>query len=98
VYNGFWFAPEREALQVYFDHVASSVTGTARVKLYKGSATVVGRKAPKSLYDKELVTFERDSVYNQADAGAFIKLSALRLRVRSRVEAKENALEPQKAE
>ena len=98
VYNGFWFAPEREALQVYFDHVASSVTGTARVKLYKGSATVVGRKAPKSLYDKELVTFERDSVYNQADAGAFIKLSALRLRVRSRAEAKENALEPQKAE
>ncbi len=88
VYNGFWYAPEREALQVYFDHVASSVTGTARLKLYKGSATVVGRKSPFSLYDKELVTFEADNVYNQADAGAFIKLNALRLRVRAKAEAK----------
>ncbi len=98
VYNGFWFAPEREALQVYFDHVARGVTGTARIKLYKGMATVVGRKAPKSLYDKELVTFERDDVYNQADAGAFIKLNALRLRVRSRAEAKAEkaSLEPEK--
>ncbi|GGJ35095.1 argininosuccinate synthase [Deinococcus roseus] len=88
VYNGFWYAPEREALQVYFDHVAQRVTGTARIKLYKGNATVVGRKSPYSLYDKELVTFEADSVYNQADAAAFIKLNALRLRVLNRVNSK----------
>ncbi len=84
VYNGFWYAPEREALQVYFDHVAQSVTGTARLKLYKGSAMVVGRRAPASLYDKDLVTFEAGGDYNQADAAAFIKLNALRLRVRAR--------------
>lgn len=88
VYNGFWYAPEREALQVYFDHVAQRVTGTARIKLYKGNATVVGRKSPYSLYDKELVTFEADSVYNQADAAAFIKLNALRLRVLNRANSK----------
>jgi len=81
VYNGFWFAPEREALQVYFDHVAKRVVGVARMKLYKGSAVVVGRKAPLpyNMYDKELVTFEQDSVYRQADAEGFIKLNALRL-------------------
>lgn len=81
VYNGFWFAPEREALQVYLDHVAQRVTGTARLKLYKGSCTVVGRKAPRSLYDQELVSFEAGGDYRQADAGAFIRLNALRLRV-----------------
>lgn len=91
IYNGFWYAPEREALQVYFDHVAAQVTGTARIKLYKGSATVVGRKSPRSLYDKELVTFEADNVYNQADAAAFIKLNALRLRVLNRVNQKQAA-------
>ncbi|WP_425146643.1 argininosuccinate synthase [Deinococcus sp.] len=91
VYNGFWFAPEREALQVYFDHVAASVTGTARLRLYKGAAQVVGRKAPKSLYDKDLVSFEAGGDYNQHDAGAFIKLSALRLRVKARAEAKAQA-------
>ncbi len=88
VYNGFWFAPEREALQVYFDHVAASVTGTARIKLYRGNATVVGRKAPASLYDKDLVSFEAGGDYNQHDAGAFIKLNALRMRVQARVAAK----------
>ncbi|ADV66599.1 argininosuccinate synthase [Deinococcus maricopensis] len=88
VYNGFWFAPEREALQVYFDAVAQAVTGTARLKLYKGSATVVGRKAPVSLYDKDLVSFEAGGDYNQHDAEAFIKLNALRLRVKARAEAK----------
>ncbi|THF85263.1 argininosuccinate synthase [Deinococcus sp. KSM4-11] len=91
VYNGFWFAPEREALQVYFDHVASSVTGTARLKLYRGSVTVVGRKAPQSLYDKDLVSFEAGGDYNQHDAGAFIKLNALRMRVQARVKAKADA-------
>ncbi|PYE51123.1 argininosuccinate synthase [Deinococcus yavapaiensis] len=88
IYNGFWYAPEREALQAYFDFVAASVTGTARLKLYKGNAIVVGRKAPKSLYDKDLVTFEAGGDYNQADAAAFIKLNALRLRVRARAESK----------
>ena len=88
VYNGFWFAPEREALQVYIDHVAQSVTGTARLKLYKGNCGVVGRKAERSLYDKDLVSFEAGGDYNQHDAGAFIKLNALRMRVQARVEAK----------
>ena len=88
VYNGFWFAPEREALQVYFDHIAQAVTGTARLKLYKGAAQVVGRKAPQSLYDKDLVSFEAGGDYNQHDAGAFIKLSALRLRVQARAQAR----------
>ncbi|WP_293912349.1 argininosuccinate synthase [Deinococcus sp.] len=88
VYNGFWFAPEREALQVYFDHVARSVTGTARIKLYRGNATVVGRKAPASLYDKDLVSFEAGGDYNQHDAGAFIKLNSLRMRVQARVAAR----------
>ncbi|WP_261663431.1 argininosuccinate synthase [Deinococcus sp. Marseille-Q6407] len=83
VYNGFWFAPEREALQVYIDHVASRVTGTARLKLYKGNCVIVGRKAPRSLYDQELVSFEAGGDYRQADAGAFIRLNALRLRVES---------------
>ena len=88
IYNGFWYAPEREALQVYFDFVARGVTGTARLKLYKGSATVVGRRAPASLYDKDLVSFEAGGDYNQADAAAFIKLNALRLRVRARAQEK----------
>ncbi len=95
VYNGFWFAPEREALQVYFDHVAASVTGTARIKLYRGNATVVGRKAPASLYDKDLVSFEAGGDYNQHDAGAFIKLNALRMRVQARVAAKAGKSQPQ---
>ena len=84
VYNGFWFAPEREMLQTAMDEAASVVTGTARVKLYKGSCTVVGRKADKSLYDPELATFEAEKVYDQKDAGGFIKLNALRLRMRAR--------------
>jgi len=96
VYNGFWFAPEREALQVYFDHVAKSVTGTARLKLYKGNCVVAGRKAPQSLYDKDLVSFEAGGDYNQHDAGAFIKLNALRMRVQARVEARQNQPEQPK--
>ena len=85
VYNGFWYAPERELLQTAMDEAASTVTGTARLKLYKGSATVVGRKAPKSLYDPHLVSFEGNVGYNQSDATGFIKLNALRLRVRAAV-------------
>ena len=82
VYNGFWFAPEREALQAYMDNVQKVVTGTARLKLYKGLASVVGRKAPKSLYHEAFATFEEDDIYDQADAEGFIKLNSLRLRIR----------------
>lgn len=85
VYNGFWFAPEREALQEMIDKSQKGVTGTVRLKLYKGNCTVVGRKAPKSLYDPELSTFESDTVYNQKDAEGFIKLNALRLKVRAKI-------------
>jgi len=80
VYNGFWFAPERESLQVFTDHAQRNVTGTARIKLYKGNCITVGRKSPNTLFDPEVATFEADTVYNQADATGFIKLNALRLR------------------
>jgi len=83
VYNGFWFAPERQALQAFVDHTQERVTGTARLKLYKGSCTVVGRKSPYTLYQPELATFEEDTVYQQSDADGFIKLNALRLKARS---------------
>ena len=82
VYNGFWFSPEREMLQAAIDQTQANVTGTVRVKLYKGNVAVVGRKAPNSLYDQEMATFEADSVYDQRDAEGFIKLNALRLRLR----------------
>jgi argininosuccinate synthase len=82
VYRGFWFSPEREALQTMFDEIQRPVTGTARLRLYKGSVTVTGRRAPRSLYRTDLVTFERDDVYDQRDAAGFIRLNALRLRVR----------------
>jgi len=80
IYNGFWFSPEREALQAAIDHTQEFVTGTVRCKLYKGSVSVVGRKSPYSLYNQEVVTFEEDTVYDQKDAGGFIKINALRLR------------------
>ncbi len=80
VYNGFWWSPEREALQAAIDLTQSAVTGTVRLKLYKGNAMVVGRKSPYSLYDEDVATFEEDSVYDQRDAAGFIKLQALRLR------------------
>lgn len=82
VYNGFWFAPEREVLQKMVDESQANVTGTVRLKLYKGSVLVQGRKSAKSLFNQELATFEADKVYNQADAEGFIKLNALRLRMR----------------
>jgi argininosuccinate synthase len=87
VYNGFWFAPEREALQRLMEDAQQHVTGTARVKLYKGNCAVVGRRSPKSLYDPEVATFEADTVYNQADATGFIKLNALRLRLRKKLQS-----------
>jgi len=81
VYFGFWFSPEREMLQAAIDQSQSHVTGTVRLKLFKGAARVVGRKSPYSLYRQDYVTFEADQVYNQQDAEGFIKLNALRLRL-----------------
>jgi argininosuccinate synthase len=82
IYNGFWFAPEREMLQAAIDHSQASVTGEVRVKLYKGTASVVGRSSPNSLYSEAHVTFEEDAgAYDQKDAAGFIKLNALRLRL-----------------
>jgi argininosuccinate synthase len=81
VYYGFWFAPEREMLQAAIDKSQESVTGTVRLKLYKGNVIVVGRSSPYSLYSQDLVTFEDDQgAYDQKDAAGFIKLNALRLR------------------
>lgn len=80
IYNGFWFSPEREAMQALIDEAAKNVTGTVRLKLYKGRVTVDGRKSPKSLYRMDLATFEEDTVYDQKDAEGFIKLNALRLK------------------
>ncbi len=88
VYYGFWFAPEREMLQAAVDESQKPVTGTVRMKLYKGRASVAGRRADQSLYMPELATFEEDSVYSQADASGFIRLNALRLKVRRLVERK----------
>jgi argininosuccinate synthase len=81
IYNGFWFSPERQMLQALIDKAAANVSGTARVKLYKGNVIVVGRKSPLSLYCEETATFEEDQVYDQRDAEGFIKLNALRLRL-----------------
>ena len=82
IYNGFWFAPEREMLQAAIDHSQQNVTGTVRLKLYKGVAGVVGRKSPNSLYSEAHVTFEDDAgAYDQHDAEGFIKLNALRLKL-----------------
>jgi argininosuccinate synthase len=81
IYNGFWFAPEREMLQAAIDHSQRYVTGRVTLKLYKGSAIVIGRESQYSLYDQELVTFEEGAVaYDHRDAAGFIKLNALRLR------------------
>jgi argininosuccinate synthase len=81
VYNGFWYAPERILLQRLIDEASEPITGTARLKLYKGNCIVAGRKAPRSLYRPDFATFEAEQVYDQRDAGGFIKLNALRLRI-----------------
>jgi argininosuccinate synthase len=83
IYNGFWYSPEREMMQALIDKSQEDVYGTVRMKLYKGNATLVGRKSPRSLYSMEHVTFEEDEVYDQHDAEGFIKLNALRLRLRN---------------
>lgn len=84
VYNGYWWTPERKMLQAAIDASQKNVSGLVRLKLYKGSVTVQGRKSPYSLYNQEIVTFEKDEVYNQKDAEGFIKLNALRLRLQNR--------------
>ena len=84
VYNGFWYSPERELLQRTFDDVQQPVSGTARLKVYKGSVTVQGRRSDQTLYDQGAATFEAADGYDQGDAGAFIRLQALRLRNRAR--------------
>ena len=83
VYYGYWFAPEREVMQTAVDETQKNVTGSVRLKLYKGSCSVVGRQSPYSLYRPDFATFEEDSVYQQADATGFIRLNALRLRIRA---------------
>jgi argininosuccinate synthase len=99
VYNGFWFSPEREALQALVTETQRDVTGTVRLKLYKGNMIVAGRKSPKSLYDPKIATMEGDEsirqstdspwrTYNQSDATGFIRLNALRLKLRAAMKAK----------
>ena len=84
VYNGFWFAPEREMMQAAIDASQENVSGIVRVKLYKGNVSVVGRKSDNSLFSQKIATFEDDQgAYNQKDAEGFIKLNALRLRLKS---------------
>jgi argininosuccinate synthase len=80
VYNGFWYAPEREALQAFMDNIQQRVNGEARLTLYKGNVIVDGRRSDDSLYDEATVTFEEDDVYDQGDATGFIRLQSLRLR------------------
>ncbi len=86
VYYGYWFSPERQMLQTAIDEAQRLVTGTVRLKLYKGNVIIAGRRSAHSLYRTDIATFEADSVYQQADAEGFIKLNALRLKIRARVE------------
>jgi len=88
IYNGFWFSPEREALQKLINNTQKNANGTVRLKLYKGNVSVVGRKSPNSLFSPEFATFEEDSVYNQKDAEGFIKLNALRFIIEGYVRGK----------
>src|SRR5256712_3207457 len=83
IYYGFWFSPERQALQKFLDECVQDVTGTVRLKLYKGNLMVAGRRSPRSLYRTDFATFEADTVYRQRDAEGFINLNALRLKIRS---------------
>ena len=88
VYYGYWYSPEREVLQKMIDESQRPVNGTARLKLYKGNCTVVGRKSAQTLYSSDFATFEEDRVYNQKDAEGFIRLNALRLRIQALVREK----------
>jgi argininosuccinate synthase len=88
IYYGYWFAPERYALQSLIDEAQKPVTGTAKLKLYKGTVTVAGRKSPNSLYRPDLATFEAGAGYHQADATGFIRLNALRLKIKAQLNGK----------
>jgi argininosuccinate synthase len=88
VYNGNWFAPERESLQALIDHAQQRVTGVARLKLYKGSVSIAGRKSNNSLYDPAMASFEEAGGYRQADAEGFIRLNGLRLRALAQIESR----------
>jgi argininosuccinate synthase len=92
VYNGHWFAPEREALQALIDESQRNVTGLARLKLYKGSVTIAGRRSANSLYDPTLASFEEAGGYRQEDAEGFIRLASLRLRALARIEAQKQKI------
>ncbi|HSL91156.1 MAG TPA: argininosuccinate synthase [Candidatus Limnocylindrales bacterium] len=83
IYYGYWYSPEMELLRSTVEKTQENVTGTARLKLYKGNCTVAGRKSPVSLYRTDFATFEKETVFNQADATGFIKINALRLKIRS---------------
>ena len=86
IYNGYWFAPERVALQKFIDESQKGVTGDVRVKLYKGNCSITGRRAEASLYNPEIATFDDDEVYDQKDAAGFIRLNSLRLKMRKQME------------
>ena len=88
IYYGYWYTPEFEVIRTMIDETQKRVTGRARLKLYKGNCMVIGRRSPYSLYSEEFATFERDTVFNQHDAEGFIKLNALRLRLRKLAELK----------
>lgn len=88
VYNGYWFAPERESLQAFIDHAQRHVTGTARLKLYKGAVSIAGRKSASSLYDPAMASFEQAGGYRQTDADGFIRLNSLRLRTIAQIEGR----------
>lgn len=90
IYNGFWFSPERELLQSMIDGTQKNVTGDVRLELYKGNCRVMGRRSAESLYSEDFATFEKDQVYQQKDAEGFIRLNALRLRIRKLMETSRN--------
>jgi argininosuccinate synthase len=96
VYNGFWFSPERYAIQALVNESQKNVSGTIRLKLYKGNIITAGRKSPVSLYNPQIATMEADptKAYNQDDATGFIRLNALRLRVAAQVHGALNNSEP----
>jgi argininosuccinate synthase len=86
IYYGFWYSSEMEMIRAAIEESQRNVTGTSRLKIYKGNVTVAGRRSPYSLYQRDLATFEEDSIYNQSDATGFIKLNALRLSVKKLIE------------
>lgn len=88
IYYGFWYSPEMEVIRALVDESQKTVSGTVRMKLYKGNCIVAGRKSDRSLYREDFATFDKDAVYNQADATGFIRLNALRLRIRAMIKEK----------